>query len=254
MRDAVRAAFVDFTIPLEGVVHWLYQDVKGLVSIGIGNLVDPVQLAMGLPLVHADGRPATRAEIAEEWTRIKNQPPDRYGRPAALLGHLYAKTIATLHLTDEGVRNLVEHKFLENEHILAATFPEWEEWPADAQLGTHSMAWACGPGIFEPRAGHAFWPKLTAALHMRDFRTAAVECFMPEENKISGLRPRNKANRILFNNAALAAQMFDPSVLHYPTELDRPTEPVAVPEMRPSPFEAQIIHPAVPLGRDDDDS
>src|SRR4051812_13306092 len=98
MRDVVRAAFVDFTIPLEGVIPHLYQDVKGLVSIAIGNLVDPIQLAMNLPLVHDDGSPASRNEIAAEWLRIKNLHPDDHGRTAAMLGHRYARQFATLHL------------------------------------------------------------------------------------------------------------------------------------------------------------
>ena len=34
---------------------------------------------------------------------------------------------------------------------LAKRFPEWEEWPADAQLATLSMAWACGPAFRFPR-------------------------------------------------------------------------------------------------------
>lgn len=239
MRESVRAAFFGFTVPMEGVVPWLYVDVKGLVSVGIGNLIDPMPLALGLPFVHPDGRPASRDEIAAEWTRIKNQPPDAHGRTAAELGHLYAKQIATLHLTDEGVERLVSGKLAENEHAIARTFADWEDWPADAQLATHSMAWACGAGIFDPHAGHAHWPKLTAALHARDFRTAAVECFMPEEAKIGGLRPRNRANRILYTNAALAMQMFDPSVLHYPTELESetPTIEVVVPSRRPPRIE-----------------
>lgn len=270
MRESVREAFVSFTLPLEGAlpghmgITWMYPDVKNLVSTGLGNLIDPMPLALGLPFLHLDGTPATRAEIAEEWQRVKTLPPDVRGRTAAQLGHLYAKPHTRLRLTNDDIKHLVERKFAENELTIRTTFPEWASWPADAQLATHSMAWACGAGIFNPRARRSHWPKLTAALHALDFRTAAVECFMPEERTIGGLRPRNKANRILYNNAAYALHLLDPEVLHYPAELDAiddtPTTPVLVPAARPDPLghvelgEFHKVRGPTPLGRPEIDA
>jgi len=269
MKQSVREAFIPFTLPLEGAlpghvgITWMYPDVKNLVSTGLGNLIDPIGFALPLPFVHLDGRPATRDEIAAEWHRIKNLPPDAKGRTAAQLGHLYAKPHTTLRLTNDGIKQLVAAKLNSNENVIRATFAEWEEWPADAQLATHSMAWACGAGIFNPRAGRAHWPKLTAALHARDFRTAAVECFMPEEKTIGGLRPRNKANRILYRNAAIVQSRLDPDTLFYPADLEAgssgsdtrvtdssPTLEVAVPSRRPPRIEDfATVHGPVPLGR-----
>lgn len=232
MRQAVRDAFYDFNSPMEGEVPWLYQDVKGLVSIGVGILCDPIQLAMNLPMVHLDGSPASRADIAVEWKRIKELPPDVKGRTAAQLGHLYAKPHTRLRLTKDGLRSTLGGKLHQNDLYLvnrfrctthddckanealgrACTFA-FEQWPADAQLATHSLAWACGPAFR--------FPKCEAALRRLDFATAAVESFMPEEKTISGLRPRNKANRMLFRNAAIVQTTdgLDPSVLYYPRDL-----------------------------------
>ncbi len=260
MRDSVRAAFVPFTLPLEGAINgligipWMYQDVKGLVSTGLGNLIDPVALAIGLPFVHLDGTPATREDIVAEWTRIKHLGPDVRGRTAAELGHLYAKPYTRLRLTPVGIEQLVMSKLHSNEQMIAGIFKDWEDWPADAQLATHSMAWACGAGIFTPRSGDKFWPKLTAALHALDLRTAAVECFMPEEARIGGLRPRNKANRILYTNAAIALNHLDPETLFYPATLEKtdssPTIEVDVPSRRPPRIDDFArVHPIVPLGR-----
>jgi hypothetical protein len=266
VRDSVRRAFVPFTIPLEGVIPHLYQDVKGLVSCAIGNLVDPISLALPLPFVRLDGMPATKDEIIEEWNRVKNQPPDAFGRTAAQLGYRYAKPITRLRLTPIGIEQVVQTKLNEMDAFIARCFPDYESWPADAQLGTLSMSWACGPGIFSPSSGRAHWPKLTAALLAQDFLTAAVECFMPEERTISGLRPRNLANRVLFNNAAIALTMRDQDLLYYPTDLasfpvdrDAQTQPDLVPlaeeEPPPSPTrmyrseDMAVIHPRVPLSR-----
>lgn len=246
MRDVVRQAFVPFTAPLEGVVPWMYPDVKNLVSVGIGNLIDPIQLALGLPFVRPDGTPAQRDEIATEWLRIKNLPPDARGRTAAMLGHLYAKAHAKLRLTDEGVRSLVAGKLAQMDAQLAKRFPEYEDWPCDAQLGTLSMAWACGAAFR--------FPKLEAALKARDFATAAVECFMPEERTISGLRPRNKANAVLYRNAAIVASGLNPDALYYPTDLEsHPVDPDAdtQPELV-TVNEFPIVHPPVYVEPDDE--
>jgi hypothetical protein len=125
---------------------------------------------------------------------------------------------------------------------LAKRFPGYEAWPADAQLGTLSLSWACGPAF-------AF-PKCAAALNARDFVTAAVECFMPEEKTISGLRPRNVANKLLFLNAAFVeAHLLDPDILHWPRDAAyEEDEEVTQPSIRldlldsepPPPFD--IVH------------
>jgi hypothetical protein len=232
MRDVVRKAFYEFNSPMEGEVPFFYQDVKGLVSIGVGLLCDPIELAMGLPLIRPDGAPASRAEIVAEWTVIKNLPPSAKGQTAAQLGHLYARPHTKLRLTPEGLRQSLVGKLSQMDGYLANRFrcTEHEDcrahaelgsvctgygynaWGADAQLATLSMAWACGPAFR--------FPKLEAALRRLDFRTAAVECFMPEEKTISGLRPRNRANRILFTNAAIALNTLDPDVLFWPADLE----------------------------------
>lgn len=213
MRDSVRNAFVRFTAQYEGVVAWMYQDVKGLVSTGIGNLIDPVQMAVVLPFVHEDGSPAGRDEIVAEWLRVKNQPPSN-GKTAAQLGHLYARQVTRLHLTPAGIQQVVENKLNQNDALLRKRFPAFEQWPADAQLATHSMAWACGPAFR--------FPKLEAALRALDFRMAAVECRMDETGN-PGLKPRNIANKQLYENAAeVQEHARNPDMLYWPNLLNGP--------------------------------
>ena len=243
MRDVVREVFYEFNEPMEGAVPWLYQDVKGLVSIGVGILCDPIQLALNLPMVHADGTPASRSDIAAEWLRIKNLPSNDRGQTAAQLGHLYAKPYTRLRLTREGLEQTLFGKLNQMDQYLAKRFPEYNEWPADAQLGVLSLSWACGPAFR--------FPKCESALRAKDFMTAAVECFMPEERAISGLRPRNRANRVLFTNAAVVlGKDMDPSLLYWPRVLldEEDTQP----EIRVTEdiriVDQPIVHPKVPLG------
>lgn len=214
MKQAVRDAFLGFTEPLEGKVLWMYPDVKNLVSTGIGNLIDPLPLALTVPFVTVDGPPATQEQIRDEWLRIKHLPLNAKGQTAAQLGHLYAKAFTTLRLTDAGLLKLVLGKLEQNDQILHSVFPDFEEWCADAQLATHSMSWACGAHFSWT------WPKLSLALKTLDWRTAATECFLEEEKTISGLRPRNVANRTLYRNAAVVDERtMNPDELYYPADL-----------------------------------
>lgn len=244
MRDAVRSKAYDFNTEFESDIPFFYQDVKGLVSIGVGLLCDPMHGtgALNLPLVKLDGTPAGRDEIAAEWLKIKSLPPDSRGRTAAQLGWTYAKPHTTLHLTDEGLRFTFDRKLAQNLATLKRGFPEFDEWNADAQLGAISLAWAVGPGYWSPDAGARYFPKCTAAMRARDWFTASTECFLPEESRIGGLRPRNKANRILFMNAAAVDQQgLDPDVLHYPRDLTK-AESSAPPAVDNEVLTAQIVH------------
>lgn len=234
MKPSVRAAFVPFTSPLEGVVPYLYLDVKGLVTVGIGNLVDPIQYALPLPFLHPDGRPASRDEIAAEWLRVKSDPH------AARQGHLRAKAITTLRLDAAGIDLVVSRKLAQNDDHLRRRFADYDDWPADAQLATLSMAWACGPAFR--------FPLLEAALKARDFYLAADECHINEAGN-PGIVPRNVANKVLYRNAGrVQAFKLDPDAVHYPDDLtaavqDAPTQP-ELPNAASSPtVYPSVVHP-----------
>ncbi len=238
MRDAVRAIFYAFTAPMEGVVAHMYQDVKGLVTVAVGNLVDPVATAVHLPFRRADGTLATRDEIVADWARVKNDPT------LAKLGHRAAARVAQLRLDPDDIRLLVNSKMDANERFLIGRYPAWEEWPADAQLATLSMAWAMGPAFETARRG---FPRLGAALRAQDWLTASNECRMDETGN-PGLKPRNAVNRVLYRNAAIVVASgfteppHEPATLYWPRDLEdeheEVTQPNRVPSMRPDPIEA----------------
>lgn len=245
MRESVLNAFVSFSEPLEGAVPYLYVDVKGLVTIAIGVLVDPIDYAVPLPLLRADGTPATASEIVAEWNRVKSDPT------LAKLGHLAAAKVTRLRLSADGLKAVTRRKLDQVDAQLAKRFPAWAEWPADAQLAILSLAWACGAAFR--------FPKLEAALLAGDFRTAAKEVKIADDG--GTVRLRNAANVMLLRNAAIVAESaLDPSALYYPTDLEseRPTEPeMPVPPSEPTVVvDFERVHPKVPLGRpalDDDE-
>lgn len=195
MYPSVEAAFLGFTRPLEGVVSYMYTDVLGLVTTGIGNLIDSVPMASALPWkVRATDADASPAQIAAEWYAVKD------GKIAAWHGP------RPLYLKDDAILALVLGRLQQNEVYLARRWANWSSWPADAQLGAHSCAWAAG----------AAWraPHFDLAAAALDFTTIAGppgdanvdpskrgDAWLNDTGN-AGLRPRNLANKLLFSNAA----------------------------------------------------
>ena len=245
MRPAVRAAFLRISSEWEGVCEYPYLDVLGLVTVAIGNLIDPVEHALTLPFVRADWTPATRAEIASAWLVVKGQFCGVAGaetrvhrcpwrpwteRPClAHMGHRAARAGARIRLTDEGIATVVGRRLDSNEAILKRRYKAWEEWPADAQLASLSMAWAMGPNFHGP------FPRLHAALAAGDFLAAAEECHMNEKRN-PGIVERNKGNRVMYVNAAMTP---DPAQLVWPRDLTAdpvlPEDAPTVPELEDPP-------------------
>lgn len=210
MSPAVRAVFLSFTEEFEGGVPYFYNDIRGLTTIAYGNLVDPMSLALNLPMMHPGGTRATTQEIASAWQAVHNDPA------AAVRGHTYARGLTKLRLTGDGMKRLALSKADANEVILVERFPAFATFPDCGQLALHSWAWACG--------SRAHFPKLVDAVSARDFEVAAIEVHMNEWTqgptgeriKNAGLVPRNVANKILMRNAArVEAFHLDPSLIDW---------------------------------------
>ena len=200
MDAAVAARATALNRRFEGVIRWMYLDIKGLVTCGIGNLIDPMDAALPLPwLRKADGRPASQAEIMAEWQHIKAQVALKDQGAAA------AGRVATLVLSDAMIDALAQRKLESNHETLRRRFSALDDWPADAQVAIHLMAWAMGPGF--PRT----WPRFSAACDVRNWASAAAESQIPAAGN-AGLVPRNAEVRRLLLAAANAAPAERPRV------------------------------------------
>ena len=220
MRDSVAKAFVPFNsgkppfkVNLEGYLTFMYLDVgditdpskPGLVTTGMGNLIDPIELALSLPWVNPDGSPASQDVIRSQWQAVKSRQDMKSGG-----GSAYEK-LTTIRLTVDGVKTLIARKLLANEDALLKQFPSYPSWNSDAQLGIHSLSWARGPNNYS-----GAYPSFYKALNQSppDFTTAAKESRM-----YNGTKERNDANFKLFQNAAaVQTQGLDPDILWYPGE------------------------------------
>jgi hypothetical protein len=168
----------------------MYADVKNLVTTGIGNLIDPISSALGLPWRHrGSGELASQDEIRDAWNTVKGRT-DLNQR-----GGGYYRGVTDLYLTPEAIKGLVMVRLQQNEDILRQGFPGYDSLPADAQLGLLSMAWAAGPYFYKT------FPSFTRAVNSGDFATAATQSHMKGLNA-----DRQDANYALFSKAGEVLQ------------------------------------------------
>jgi GH24 family phage-related lysozyme (muramidase) len=200
MWDSVSDNWVRFNEPLEGVLSFMYLDARFLVTTGMGNLIDSHESAAQLAWMNGDG-PASSEEIAAEWDNVKARTD-----LAPHGGGSYAPPVTSLYIEPEEIDRIVTTKLAQNEATLTnrAEFSDFPSWPADAQFGLLSMAWALGPAFR--------FPNFQRAAANGDWETAAAECvFGPH---VGTIEKRNAMDQECFHNATqVVEQGLDPSVL-----------------------------------------
>jgi hypothetical protein len=212
MHASVRQQFIPFSKQFEGRMPVMYLDTHTppLVTVGVGNLIDPVEEALKLPFQWKDSTPsraATAGEINAEWTRIKSLT--NLSERASSVWN----TVTRLFLDDAAIDDLIFDRLDQDEAILKKRWPfmTYDTWPADAQLGLLSMTWAMGPNFQ--------FPLFEGACVKLDFASAANQSHIADAHN-PGLTPRNRANFRLFANAARVhkneARNLTPETLYYP--------------------------------------
>jgi peptidoglycan hydrolase-like protein with peptidoglycan-binding domain len=196
-RAAVVASLVPWSTPFEGYLNGPYTDAKGLVTTGMGNLIDS---GSGSPTPTAKARslPWSPNNIDADWAALKAAWPG-------------VQSVASMHLTTsrlspQAVTDLIVSTMKAEEPAILRLIPGFASLPADSQMGIWSMVWAMGTGNL------ASFKTFLSAVNSGDFVTAAANCHMQGV----GIDMRNLANRLLFLNAAAVKTLgADPAVLYY---------------------------------------
>lgn len=197
-KPSVLAVFPEYTHRYEGKVTTMYVDVLGLVTVGAGCLIDSPDAAARLPFVHPSGTVAEPDEIRAAWRNLKANKDSLKTRH-----YKYAAPYTYgLRLPDAAVDDLMLERLASFVTHLRKTFTEWDSFPADAQLGILSLAWAAGSGFT------AKFPRFTAAALRGDWAAAAehgqLRTTGPDGTFNAGVVPRNAAQRWLFLAASVA--------------------------------------------------
>jgi hypothetical protein len=147
--------------------NYLYLDTATPpnVTTGIGCLLRDSAAAMALPWVVAPaGRPATRAEIAADFARVREM---RGGMPA----HLYQARGGALvvYLPDEAVTALALKRLRLALAWLRRLCPGFDDFPRPAQDVLVDMIWNLGAGALRK------FTRMLGACNRGDWLTAAKE-------------------------------------------------------------------------------
>lgn len=221
MRPSVYEAFKAVSIDKEGYVPWMYTDqhrvggrpdgpLDPLVTTAIGNLIDGSKKpgVFTFNWTHGENGPsATMDEIEQAWQTVKSEG-SKLSEQGIGGGDKRFAALTDLRLSHDEVMRIFDKTLNEFERRLKERFPGYDGWPADAQLGLLSMAWAMGAGFNYPR-----------------FQSAANDGALPDfdtmadESGIPGNAPRTEAQKTMFKNAAaVVAQGGDPDRVYFPGE------------------------------------
>jgi GH24 family phage-related lysozyme (muramidase) len=196
---AAEDAFTAFTDGLEGDCAYPYTDVVGLVTCARGNLIDPgvrrykagdpmgpstSGRACALPWTHGDGSLASSSAVDQSWWAVKRAWPGVQGVTCAKL--------TEIRLTDAAIDALTLQTLAVMWADTVKRFAQAEGWPACAQLGTLSMAWAMGDAF------EGGYPRFDRAAEAQDWAGCARECLMTQPPVPHA---RNAANVKLFTGA-----------------------------------------------------
>jgi GH24 family phage-related lysozyme (muramidase) len=166
MEKLTKQLILQDLIDHEGCVTWLYCDTRGLVTIGIGNLVKMASDAEALPLSHGDtGLEATSEEKRQAHRAVMTAFRD--GRPA-----IYYAEVSDLRITKEFAHELLNQR-LEGAFLpaLRRRFPEFDQWPQQAQRVAVDMIYSLGErGLVER------FPHFVHACRIQDWGLAAQHC------------------------------------------------------------------------------
>jgi GH24 family phage-related lysozyme (muramidase) len=205
---------MSFNSRLEGFLPYLYLDILGYVTCGMGNLVDPVSMALSLPWLTSSGDPADQATITAAWHAVDACRSDPKGKRqtsglATKYGQAFA-SVTAIRLSEDGIQQLIDRQVAANELELRKHFTAYDTMPADGQMAINSMAWAMGAGF------PAMFKTFTAAVNAGDWATALANA----DFRGAGVATRIAANKVMLANAGqVAAQGLDASELHYPAVL-----------------------------------
>lgn len=181
---------VSNTETFEGRVNHMYLDPKGNVTVAVGLMLADLAAAQSLPFQKmglGQDTPATAAEIAEDFNRVKSSSP---GYAAAY----YAKSGCGVFLEDADIDVQLRIFLTQLDESLRKHFARYDDWPHAAKLAYLDLGYNLGPGkLFRE------YPRMNAAAADAQWLQCAAEC--GRELGSPAFERRNTWTRQQFRNA-----------------------------------------------------
>lgn len=185
----------------EAFVPWMYCDNRGLVTVGIGNLLATADAAADLPFINkVTGLLVSDDTKRSAWDAVRRA----YQKDHAAGAY---QSCSALRLGSNVALELM-NKRLDSEFlpVLYRLFHTFDQWPQAAQRASMDMIYSLGTG-----RGISEFVNWIAAGQRGDFATMAQECVRssgrrnPTPTDPQGLGPRNLWTIHMFQEAARGA-------------------------------------------------
>jgi len=171
----------------EGVVEWMYLDTRGLVTVGVGEMLPDVARAQSLPFVDSSGQPATPDAILADFKRVSDlapaHSPDFYRVPTSLV------------LPPDAIDTLLMNRVTDFDGQLSERFPAYASFPDPAKLGLLDMIYNLGAAKLFDTFHH-----FMSSVDNQDWLGAADNC-----HRMGPSQARNDWTRQQFEAAATLA-------------------------------------------------
>ena len=148
----------------EGCINHMYLDTRGLVTIGVGNLLATESSATELPFIDREThREASSVDIASEYRLVKSQRRGMVATSYAKYTHLI--------LSEQTIDHLLEGHIYRFVRGLEQELTEFEHFPEPAQFALLDMAFNLGVAGLIGK-----FPSLMRAVKQREWTVCAKEC------------------------------------------------------------------------------
>lgn len=178
----------------EGVVDWMYLDTRGLVTVGVGQMLRDAISAQSLTFVDSSGQSATQDAIQNDYDRVSALEPAH--SPA------FYRVPTSLVLPPPAIDALLMSRVTDFDGQLSARFPAYASFPDPAKLGLLDMVYNLGAAELFGTFRH-----FMSCVDNQDWLGAAANC-----HRVGPSQARNDWTRQQFEAAAtLASNSASPS-------------------------------------------
>jgi GH24 family phage-related lysozyme (muramidase) len=168
------------------MMPWMYLDSVGVVTVGWGTALEDEDTAASLPFVHSKTQVAATAdEIKNTWRALRTG--SKAQRAAAPTKKHLARSyehMSDFRLTPDTASDLRDKHVLGDYQSLPAIYPEFDQFPEDAQVALFDMIYNLGPGRSANRhhraSGLRRYVYMNTAINKRDWAGAAGGCRRPD--------------------------------------------------------------------------